>query len=149
MARGTQPGRVSVVVFLLAAIVFWAAGCARWPFVAVQKVVVGDGACDLTPKTDLPISKAKGDQVKWAPSVQGTPLTIVFKVSGFPNGVSKPPFANMPRNTNGDYYVPSSLESGPINSQLTDSEIPTNGLTYKYDQILGGVPCDGHIIIQR
>jgi hypothetical protein len=124
------------------------AGCSRWGFITTKKVVVGPGACDLTPSTDVPLSKGAGDQAAWKPSVQGTPLTIVFKRTGFPSTISKPPFANMPQNANGDYYIPSSLQSGPINTQLTDTEIG-DGLTYKYDQILAGIPCDGRIIIQR
>jgi hypothetical protein len=122
--------------------------CAHWPFITTKKVIVGPGACTLTPSTDVPLSKSAGDQAMWKPSSQGTPLTIIFKRTGFPPTTAKPPFANMQQNENGDYYVPSGLGSGPINPQLTDSEIG-GGLTYKYDQILAGIPCDGRIIIQR
>jgi hypothetical protein len=148
MTRTSLLGRSLLFVSLAVLGLLLDGACARWPFITVKTVVIGDDPCKVTPSEDVPLSLKAGDQIKWKPSKQGAPLTIIFRRKMFPSGTIKPPFANMAQNTSGDYYVPSGLQSGPINSQLKD-EIPADGLTYKYDQILAGIPCDGRIIIQR
>ena len=134
----------SVLATGLAVVLLASPGCHK-PIEAprVYEVKVGPGPCDLVPSTDLKLSQRDQDQVKWTASGTTQPLKIVFRQSMMP--VSMKPFTNMVQMPDGDWVIGTTLTSGPVNPNLT---IPANGLTYKYDQVLGTQTCDGRIIIQ-
>ena len=135
---------VSVLTAALAIAAISAAGCRRSVAPAtVFEVKVGPGPCDLVPPGDVKLSQRAQDEVKWSAADATQPLTIVFRQSMLP--VKMKPFTNMIQKPNGDWVVGTGLKSGPVNPNLT---VPANGLTYKYDQILGTQSCDGRIIIQ-
>ena len=141
----TTPVVRRLLILVLVAAMLPIAGCAKQAATArTQTVMVGPGACDLAPATMLRLSPTAGDQMRWDRVLTAQPLQIIFRKNNLP--VPAQPFMNMTQNTNGDWVIGPDLTSGPINPQLN---IPDTGLTYKYDQILAGTPCDGRIIIQR
>lgn len=80
--------------------------------------------------------------VGWA-SIGGEELQIVFPESGFPKGVTVPPFAGMTQKGK-EWFVRCGSGfcfSGNVN------KVPAGELYYKYDQIVGSQRVDGMIII--
>jgi hypothetical protein len=104
-------------------------------------ISVGPTACDvMPPKATI----GPWDHVFWRGS--GTSLRIIFKRSGFPAGVSTPPFDGMLASGN-DFAVRctgNTCTSGPVNPNLPH----TGSYEYKYDQILDGQSCDARIVIK-
>ena len=110
-----------------------------------QFVYVGPSATNVNPPSAT--IQATG-HVFWKTTPAGQKLNIVFPTSGFPPGVSVPPFQGMLASGN-DFNAAcsgDSCASGNVNPNLPRS--PGNSLTYKYDQVLNGVRADGRIIIQ-
>jgi hypothetical protein len=88
---------------------------------------------------------SNGNKVAWATS-GGESLGILFPESGFPKGVTEPPFAGMTHQGT-DWAVRCGngiCFSGSINPKLPGG----NELRYKYDQVVADKRVDGWIIIQ-
>lgn len=85
----------------------------------------------------------RNNTVGWA-SEAGEGLEILFPQSGFPKGVTEPPFAEMTsRGT--DWVV--RCGSGFCFSRKVNGKLPPGELRYKYDQVVGTHRVDGMIII--
>lgn len=103
-----------------------------------------------------PICVGPGNHVVWSASNNVGALTIYFPVSGFPPAVPThiAPFSDMKRvTTDGhDDWVfqhpgRMSTNSGPSNHALPGP--PGTKLKFKYDQQIGNLRADGHMIIQK
>jgi hypothetical protein len=111
-----------------------------------QFVYVGPKATDVNPPS--PTIQLTG-HVFWKTNPAGHRLAIVFPTSGFPSGITVPPFQAMMANGN-EYNAAcsgDSCASGNVNPDLPKYP-PGTVKTYKYDQVLDGVRADGRIIIQ-
>jgi hypothetical protein len=110
-----------------------------------QFVYVGPKATDVNPPSPTILWTG---HVFWKTTPTGHRLKIVFPTSGFPPGITLPPFQAMLANGN-EYDAAcsgDSCASGNVNSAI---KVPAGTrLTYKYDQILDDVRADGRIIIQ-
>lgn len=79
----------------------------------------------------------------WA-SIGKESLQILFPQSGFPKGVTEPPFADMTLNGT-DWVV--RCGSGFCFSGNVNVKLPPGELRYKYDQVVGTHRVDGMLII--
>ena len=107
---------------------------------------VGDPLVRVNPDGSLSRPEIRIDRtntVGWA-SIGGESLEILFPQSGFPKGVTEPPFEGMTLKGT-DWVV--RCGSGFCFSGNVNPKLPPGELYYKYDQVIGGKRVDGMIII--
>ncbi|HEY3203772.1 MAG TPA: hypothetical protein VGL03_08935 [Thermoanaerobaculia bacterium] len=145
MANSSSRVGVVAVALVVGIVVGYLIVKATAPPTVDQIVTVGPNPTDVNPPT---ATIGYLGHVFWRSNPVGQRLSIVFPKSGFPTGVTEPPFAGMLTNGN-DYNVAcsgDSCSSGNVNPNL---KYPAGTrLTYKYDQVLNGTRADGRIIIQ-
>jgi len=87
---------------------------------------------------------ARGNTLAWI-SDEGLSLEIPFPVSGFPQGVTVPPFKGMTKR--GSEYIVRCGGGLCFSGDVNDGLPTGRKLPYKYDQTIGGKRVDGMIII--
>lgn len=143
MASSSSQVGLVVVAVVVGGVVGYLIGQSSAPTPQADQIVtVGPNAIDVKPPS---ATIGPSDHVFWRTSPTGRKLSIVFPRSGFPPSVTLPPFEGMLASGN-DFSVScagDSCSSGQVNTKL-----PRGTHDYKYNQILDGVPADGHIIIR-
>jgi hypothetical protein len=157
-------GRSHVGVLLVSLALGTAVGCKRPPeqgrfsspydpCLVPGSHVVQVGPNENTLSCPIVVIRSTNSIVTWNTSPANQDLSIRFPRSGFPKGITVPPFQNMVEDTTGgnaDFYFPnagsSTTTSTAINPALLKTS-PHGQADYAYDQILNSKRSDGRIII--
>ncbi len=135
----------AVVALVVGFVIGW---LVRPPSKVHIEALAGDPLVIVHPDGTLSRPELRIDRtqvVGWA-TEGGQSLDIVFPSSGFPAGVSTPPFVDMkPKGTNWLLARCGSAFGLCLSGKVND--LPKGELRYRYDQVVGATRVDGMIII--